>query len=427
MRNVLLVLLVTFLSQDLKAQSKWGSDSISCITNLSLYREYYKQKNYEDALKPWRWSFLNCPSSSGNIYKNGPTIIKAKMKKDKSNTEAYLDTLIQIYDKRINYFGKEGFVLGLKGADMLRYDKENYIAAYEVLKQSFELQQSNSSAGAISAYFKSATLMEKNGDLQKEDVLLLYAQLSDVIDYNLSSNPKKSKYYNQTLSNVESLFTPYADCEALIGIYSIKFQQNSEDINLLKRIVKILDNKECVEDNLFFEVSSKLYELEPAALSASKMGKMSISRGEYNQAIKYCKEAIDLEEDPDNKAKYYLGLADAYRNLGSFSNARSAVYEALNLKESWGEAYMNLGNIYVAGAKSCGNDFEQKTVYWIAVDMFNKAQKDESVKSRARKSINTYSKYFPSTEVCFFNNVEKNTKYKIECWVNKSTTVRTSD
>ena len=88
---------------------------------------------------------------------------------------------------------------------------------------------------------------------------------------------------------------------------------------------------------------------------------------------------------------------------------------------------MNLGNIYVAGAKSCGNDFEQKTVYWIAVDMFNKAQKDESVKSRARKSINTYSKYFPSTEVCFFNNVEKNTTYNIECWVNKTTTVRTSD
>ena len=29
---------------------------------------------------------------------------------------------------------------------MLRYDKENYVAAYEVLKQSFELQQSNSSA-----------------------------------------------------------------------------------------------------------------------------------------------------------------------------------------------------------------------------------------------------------------------------------------
>ena len=73
------------------------------------------------------------------------------------------------------------------------------------------------------------------------------------------------------------------------------------------------------------------------------------------------------------------------------------------------------------------NESQSPFLSLFAVDMFNKAQKDELVKSRARKSINTYSKYFPSTEVCFFNNVEKNTKYNIECWVNKTTTVRTSD
>ena len=88
---------------------------------------------------------------------------------------------------------------------------------------------------------------------------------------------------------------------------------------------------------------------------------------------------------------------------------------------------MSLGNIYISGAKSCGNEFEQKTVYWIAVDMFNLAKRDADVEARAKKSINTYSKYFPSTEVCFFNNVEKNSDYKIECWINKSTVVRTSD
>ena len=427
MRKTFLISLVLLLTTDIKAQGKWGSDSVNCITNLSLYREYYKQKNYVDALSPWRWAYLNCPRSSGNIYKNGPVIIKARMKLDKEKNQEYVDTLMHIYDNRIQYFGKEGFVLGLKGADLLRYDKDSYSEAYQILKKSFEIEQSNSSAGAISSYFKSATIMEKNGKLNKEDLLELYATLSDVIDYNLANNPKKNKYYTQTSLNVESLFTPYADCEALIGIYSKKFSKSPDDIALLKRILKMLDNKECTEDNLFHQVSSKLYELEPSALSASKMGKMSISRKEYSQAINYCKEAIDLEQDNEIKAKYFLGLADAYRNSGSFSNARNAVYEALNLKENWGEAYMNLGNIYVAGAKSCGNEFEQKTVYWIAVDMFNKALRDENVETRARKSINTYSKYFPSTEVCFFNNVEKNSSYKIECWINKATLVRTSD
>ena len=427
MRKFFIISLVFLLTTDINAQDKWGGDSISCITNLSLYREYYKQKNYADALIPWRWAYFNCPKSSGNIYKNGPVIIKAKMKLDKENSQEYIDTLMQIYDDRIQYFGKEGFVLGLKGSDLLRYDKNQYSEAYQILKKSFEIQQSNSSAGAISSYFKSATMMEKNGELNKEDILELYATLSDIIDYNLINSPKKNKNYTIASLNVESLFTPYADCEALIRIYSKKFSKSPDDITLLKRILKVLDNKECTEGNLFYQVSSKLYELEPSALSASKMGKMSISRKEYSQAINYFLEAIDLEQDNEIKAKYFLGLADAYRNSGLYSKARGVVYEALNIKENWGEAYMNLGNVYVAGAKSCGTEFEQKAVYWIAVDMFNKALKDESVETRARKSINTYSKYFPSTEVCFFNNVEKNTNYKVECWINKTTLVRTSD
>ena len=427
MKKILIFLLSIYLANDLNAQTKWGSDSVTCITNLSLYREYYKQKNYDDALSPWRWTFLNCPQSSGNIYKNGPVIIKSKMKKDKANRAAYVDTLMLIYDKRIQYFGKEGFVLGLKGSDILRYDKNNYEKAYEILKKSYDLENNKSSAGAISSYFKSATIMEKNGKLEKQNILELYAELSESIDFNLENNPKKTKFYNQTSLNVESLFTPYADCDALLNIFTQKFSKSPNDIKLLKRILKVMDKKECTENNLFFEVSSKLYELEPSALAASKMGKMSISRNEFNQAINYFKEALDLEDDIETKAKYYLGLADAYRNSGSFSQARQAAYKALDLKNKWGEAYMSLGNIYIAGAKSCGNEFEQKTVYWIAVDMFNLAKRDADVEARAKKSINTYSKYFPSTEVCFFNNVEKNSDYKIECWINKSTVVRTSD
>ena len=427
MRKILVFLIASYLSLDTYADGKWGSDSVTCITNLSLYREYYKQKNYKDALTPWRWAYLNCPQSSGNIYKNGPIIIKAQMKADKENKAAYIDTLMQIYDKRIEFFGKEGFVLGLKGSDLLRYEKTKYDEAYHILKKSYEIEQNRSSAGAISSYFKSATIMEKNGKLQKEDILELYAELSSVIDYNLENNPKKTKFYTQTSSNVESLFTPYADCDALISIFSVKFSKSPDDTNLLKRILKVMDAKECTENQLFFEVSSKLYELEPSALSASKMGKMSISRKDFSQAIQYCKQSIELETNDEVKAIYYLGLADAYRNAGSFSNAREAAFKALELKNNWGEAYMNLGNIYVAGAKSCGNDFEQKTVYWIAVDMFNLAKKDSDVEERARKSINTYSRYFPSKEVCFFNNVEKNSEYQIECWVNRKTVARTSD
>ena len=72
-------------------------------------------------------------------------------------------------------------------------------------------------------------------------------------------------------------------------------------------------------------------------------------------------------------------------------------------------------------------DFSKSPVYWVAVDAFSKALSDEDTKVRASKSINTYSKYFPTKETCFFNGVEAGKSHTIGCWINKATTARTSD
>ena len=111
-RNLAILFCILFLVDEIKAQSKYGADSVNCVMNLSLYREYYKQKNYDDALKSWRWVYNNCPSSSGNIFKNGPTLIKYMIKKYPKNKATYADTLMMIYYKRVQFFGKEGYVLG---------------------------------------------------------------------------------------------------------------------------------------------------------------------------------------------------------------------------------------------------------------------------------------------------------------------------
>ena len=73
---------------DSNAQSKYGPDSLSCLENRALYYENYKQKNYADALGPWSWAFRNCPRSAENIFKNGPKIIKARLKMDLKNKAA---------------------------------------------------------------------------------------------------------------------------------------------------------------------------------------------------------------------------------------------------------------------------------------------------------------------------------------------------
>ena len=426
-KKLVVIAIIVLIGFGANAQSKFGADSVACIENLSLFREYFKQKSYADALNPWRWTFNNCPKSSGNIYKNGPKIIKARMNIDPENKSAYIDTLMMIFDQRIKCFGQEGYVLGLKGYELIGVDKDRSEEGLDYLKQSLDLEGNNASVQAVYGYMKAIETLEKSGLKTKVDVLEAYAIVSEIIDYNIVNETKTAKGFIQYSEKIENLFTPYANCDDLITLFSQKFDASTDDVNALKRITKILDNKKCTESHLFFNASSRLYELEPSASSADKIAKMSIAKGRSAASVEFAKKAIELEEDANQKAIYYLGLADAYRNMGSYVSARNAVYSALEFRSGWGEAYMNLGYIYIAGAKTCGDDFDESTVYWVAVDAFRKALSDEDTKDRASKSINTYSKYFPAKEKCFFKGVEAGKSHTVECWINKTTMARTSD
>ncbi|MEC9209077.1 MAG: hypothetical protein VX762_01465 [Bacteroidota bacterium] len=430
-KRIVILVIAVFAVLSANAQSKYGknsSDSLLCRENLSLYRESYKHKNYADALTPWRWTFNNCPQASGNIYKNGPKIIKEKMKADKVNKAAYIDTLMMVFDQRIQYFGKEGYVLGLKGFELVLLDKGRSAEALGYLKQSLDLEGDNASVQAVYGYMKAMVNLEKSGDKTKSDVLAAYTVVSEIINFNIANESKATKNFVKYSEKVEDLFTPYANCNDLIDLFAYKLDNLGKDpVNALKNIIGVLESKDCTSMDLFFNASSRLYELEPSASSAAQMSKLSIVKGKTSDAIAFAKKAIEVEEDTNTKAKYYLALADAYRSAGSYSSARGAVYSALKLRSGWGEAYLNLGNIYVSGAKSCGSNFETQTVYWVAVDAFKQALSDAETRDRASKSINTYSKYFPTKENCFFNGITPDSKHIVECWINQTTIARTSD
>ncbi|PKP25398.1 MAG: hypothetical protein CVU06_04165, partial [Bacteroidetes bacterium HGW-Bacteroidetes-22] len=105
--------------------SKYGADSVSCITNLSLYKEFYRQQNYKDALPYWRWVLKNCPRARENTFLDGIKIMEYKIhnEKDAKKKDAFVDTLMMVFDGRIKYFPRhyktfepqEGTILGRKG------------------------------------------------------------------------------------------------------------------------------------------------------------------------------------------------------------------------------------------------------------------------------------------------------------------------
>ena len=429
MNKTILGILIT-ISIGSYAQS---NDSIKCLEKTSLYYSSYELKNYEDALAPWSWVLNNCPELSERLFIRGPKILKAKIKKDKENREAYIDTLMLMFDRRAQYHGKEGMVLGLKGYELIGLDVKYSLGrgeeALDYLQQSLDITGNQATVQAVYGYMRAVVHLEKSAKKSKSDVLEAYAVISDIVSYNIenSSSTKAKNNFIKISGNIEDLFTPYANCDDLINLFSKKFDSNGDDVAFLRRVTQLLKDKQCVASDLFFAASNRLYELDPSASSANQMANMSISRKKFSNAISFAKQAIEAEEDASKKAEYYLTLAEAYRHQGSYSAARSSVYSALKFKSGWGEAYMILGNIYVAGAKSCGDGFENKTVYWVAVDAFRNALSDPATNSKASRSINAYSKYFPKKESCFFNGIDPGSQYTVACWINQSTVVRTSD
>ena len=423
------IYIIILSSLALSAQSKYGKDEQACKENVSVFREYCKQKNYEDALNPWRWAYTNCPASYATIYKNGPKIIKAQIKKYPENKNEYIDTLMMIFDQRIKYgFGKEGYILGLKGYELFFTDKNRADEAYQILKTSINMDNNTSSVQAVYAYMKVTIYLQKKGVKSKEDVLSAYSIVSEIVDYNIKNESKTTKNFIKYSEKIEDMFTPYANCEDIISLYSEKFQTSKEDIDLLKRIEKILTEKECIKNQLYLDVLSVLQDIDESYDYEIKLASALFANGYFLKSSNVFREILQNYELEENlKAKTLLDYANSLRMEKKYSQAISQTIKALQIKPDWGEAYLLQGNIYVSGAKSCGNDFEQTTVYWIAVDCFVKAKSDDKVKDIAVKSINTYSKYFPNKETCFFNGVQSGEKYTIGCWINKTTLARTID
>ncbi|NOZ47998.1 MAG: hypothetical protein GXO79_14650 [Chlorobi bacterium] len=416
-------------SQNTEKMPKYGNDSLKCIKNLSLYSEFYKQKNYSDAVTPWVIAIHECPLSSKNLYIHGDKIMKYRIQneKDEVKKQALVDTLLNLYDQRIKYFGQEGFVIGRKGNTLLRYRPTSVEEAYNYFERSFELRGAKTEAQILVLYMQTTDALFKAQKIDKNKVVENYAKILDVIEAKIKAKHKESDI--KAKNNVEIIFDKCgaATCESLVVLFTDKFKENPEDIELLKKITYLLNKTGCTESELFSKASEALYKLEPSAQSAYMLAKMFLKKQEYSKSINYYKESIKLQEDSTEKARYYYELGVLTHSQQSNPElARTYAYKALKYNPKDGKPYLLIGNIYAASAKKCGeSDFEKNAVYWVVVDKFITAKRvDPSLTEEANKLIATYSKYFPGSEDTFFNGFAEGQNYTVGCWINETTKIR---
>ncbi|WP_297762149.1 hypothetical protein [uncultured Muriicola sp.] len=426
-----------------------------CMTNLSIYAEHAKVKNYDAAYGPWKMVYTNCPDINKANFSYGERILADKIDKSTgAEKDAFIKELMKLYDDSHKYY-PASFSVGQVAIDKVLLMYDNKMASDEqifaMLDKAFKEDKSNfKNPKALYLYFSSLVDLYGANKKELQDVFDTYddvtekieeenSQLTDVITKllpkedagTLTSKEKRSlrvattnsESYGKIAGSVDSKLGALADCENLIPLYERSFEAKKGDITWVKRAVGRMFSKDCIDDPMFKKLFEAQLALDPSADAYVYGGTLKQKAGDNSGAIADFNKALALETNSRKKSNIAYKIATSYRR-GSKSTSRSYALKAIDANSSNGNAYLLIANLYASSANDCGDTpFEKRAMYWKAADMARKAGRvDPSLSGRASQSAASYEAKAPS-KTDIFNSGMAGKTLSFKCWVGGSITV----
>ena len=433
-----------------------GQDSIDVINQFSLYREEFKNQNYQEAYNSWKVVMEKAPLAQIRIYQDGDVICQQLLQKetDAAKKQEIFNTLMNMHDTRIkllddlNSFATKvttttkGNILCRKAYDYFYFNpKPNYEEAYKLFQEGINDLGENVEAYILYGYIQCSynRFQNKKDDQTREDFINDYMNCNDICERLLDeakqypaevipANPESEdsteweervvlspeaekiiKNYQPTQDLCNDLFVKSgaADCDALTKIYEGKVEGAKQDLAQLNNILKILQNFECDKSELYYKAADYAYELNKTPNAALGKAAKLLKAGDTNGAMKYLQEAIDLETDNAKKGKTAFSIAQILYSKGNISGCRQYCNTALRYTPSMGRAYLLMANCIVRSAPGASQDtdamLKRSYYYCLATDKCLKAMSvDPSCASRANSQIASYRNgYYPKSEAFF--------------------------
>ena len=418
------------------AQGKYGADSAECIKYLSYYQDYYRQRNYDDAIPNWRMAYKLCPpTASQNLILNGTTLVRQLIARNANNPEqlkGLVDTLLTLHDVRAEYYPSYAVTaMNNKGIDMSNYIKNDNKRLYETYSKIIAANGKKIDPKILFFHLNSAIDLYKEGGLQTDKVIDAYNDNVALLDEVEAANDEEKSAKAKVKNDIENIFltSRVASCESLLELYTPRFNADPENLALVTTIARIMSNTEgCQDNDLYLNAVTAMYKLDPSYTSAYFLYRLNSVRGNTADAIRYLEEAIDSpDSDTITDAGYYYELAAfSYKN-GQSGRAAEAARKAIDMDPGLaGKANMLLGTIW--GNLRCGgNELERAAPFWVAVDYLQKARSaDPELADEAGRMIAQFSRYFPATADAFMYDVRDGQSYTVSCnGLRATTTVRT--
>ena len=445
------MIMVTMLTGLSMAQAQ----NPECMTNLSIYAEHVKVKNYDAAYEPWKMVYESCPDINKANFSYGERILKAKVENSTgAEKDAYVQDLLSLYDNSLKYFPTNYTKAGV-AIDKALLMYENKMASDEelftMLDKAFQEDQENfTNPRALYLYFSSLVDLHDAGKRDLQDVFNTYddvtgkleeenKKLTDIVTKllpkdslgTLTSKEKRtlkvatvnSESFGKVASSVDSKLGALADCDNLIPLYEKSFDEKKDDVKWVKRAVGRMFSKECTDDPMFKKLFEAQLALDPSADAYMYGGVLKQKSGDMNGALADFNKAVELETDSYKKSDILYKIATTVRN-SSKSQARSYALKAIDANPANGKAYLLIANLYASSANACGDTpFEKRAIYWKAASMARKAGTvDPALSSRASQTAASYDAKAPSKEMIFSSGKAGQT-ITFSCWVGGSVAV----
>ena len=437
---IIAMIVMALSSTSVFAQGKYGADSANCIKYLSFYKDYFKQKSYNEALPNWREAFKRCPPTANQtMLVDGTTLMRKLISQNSKNPvyrEKLVDSLRMIHDIRIANYPKYAVTArNNKGLDLANYVQNDPERLYKEYGEIIAGNKTKTKPTILLFYFDSAVELYKNGSLDEEEIIGVYEGCMELLSKMDPKDAADKEMVDDMKLKIEELFASnnIADCDKLIELYTPKFEADPQNIELAEKIVRFMSAADgCTDNALFISAATSIHKSNPTHASAYTLYKLNASTGKSAEAVKYLQEAIDREDsDAAQDAEYYYELAVYNFKCGNNLAAEQAAKKVIPLattSEIKGKTYMLIGTIW-GGVRCDGNDIAKRAPYWVAVDYFERAKAaDPELAAEANKRINEYKKYYPLTADAFMFGVNDGETYQVSCGGFKAnTTVRTQN
>lgn len=417
-------------------------------TAYVLYKDLIKEKKYDEAFPLWQKAYYTAAGANGRVqyqFDDGVAIYTHMYhnESDDNIKRSYVDTVMSIYDKRIECFGDETYILGRKAFDYYytfpgtKTDDE----IFEMFKTNFDVNGNKPDYFVVNPFTKMLYDRVVDGSISKEEGSKYATLVFDAVETG-KANCKTSlceswdiigDYAPARLESLEGVDDFY-DCEYYADKFYARYEEDPTNCDVISLVGRRLKRGNCADDDPRLIAVTEAYKANCKVATPS--GPLTEAYELYNdgkirESIPKFEEYIAGQQDVAKKFKYTMVIGKIYYgDLKDFPKSRKYARKAMELNPSSGEPYMLIGKLYASSGPLCGSGrgWNSQVVTWPAIDKFQKAkQLDPSVADEANKFIRQYRQYMPKKEDIFQRRIKAGDSFKVPCWIQENTTVRTAD